>query len=330
VLFSALARLGFACLVVAALAPPALADSGPRVVASIKPLQSLAAGVMGDLGTPAAIVHDAGSPHTYVMRPSEARALAEAQLVVWVGPVYEGFLAKPIAALGDRARVLTLLDAPGIEVLPARGGGVWAHENGVDTTSTESGGVDVRPHAQLAEAAEADPHLFLDPHNAIAIVRDIADALAKLDPAHGAAYEKNAAATVARLQALDTELTRNLAPVRATPYVVFHDGEQYLERHYGLNGVGSVVVSPERPPGARRLAEIRERIRTLHAACVFAEPQFDSALVRTVAEGTDVRTGVLDYIGVDLKPGPDAYFDMMRGLGRSFAGCLSSAASNAH
>jgi len=291
------------------LAFPAAAEARtPYVAASIKPLQSLAAAVMQGVGTPDVIVHGAGSPHTYAMRPSEVRELTRAEIVFWIGPAYESFLAKAIAGLP--ARAIAMLDVPGITVLPARSGGVW---------DTAERGTQVH----LASLADADPHVFLDPRNAEAIVRAMAATLSTADPAHQAAYRKNAETTIARLQALDGELAAQLAPVEKTPYVVFHDGYQYLERRYGLNAVGSVVVSPERPPGARRLAEIRDKIKDLHAACVFAEPQFDSALVRTAAEGTSARIGVLDYLGTDLKPGPDAYFDMMRGLGRALVSCLT-------
>ena len=297
----------FALLLSSMAAAAARAEPGaPRVAASIKPLQSLAAQVMQGVGTPEVIVHGAGSPHTYAMRPSEERELTRADVVFWIGPAFERFLVKPVAGLA--ARTVAMLDAPGVTVLAARRGGMW-----------DSAGHEEDVH--LDSATDADPHLFLDPRNAQAIVRAMAATLRDADPAHAAAYGANADAAVARLQALDRELAAELAPVQKIPYVVFHDGYQYLERRYGLNAVGAVVVSPERPPGARRLAEIRDKIQSLHAACVFAEPQFDSALVRTVAEGT-ARVGVLDALGSDLKPGPDAYGEMMRGLGRALVSCL--------
>ena len=104
----------------------------------------------------------------------------------------------------------------------------------------------------------------------------------EVDPANATRYAANAEATVARIMALDGELRTTLAPVKTVPFVVFHDGYQYLEARYGLTAVGSVTVSPERTPGARRLGEVRRKIERLNAACVFAEPQFDNALVATV------------------------------------------------
>lgn len=287
----------------------AAAADAPRVVASFRPLQSLAAAVMAGLGTPAVIIHGAGSPHTYAMRPSEARELSRADVVFWIGPGFESFLAKPIAALGGRARTTPLIEAPGVAVLAARQGGTWESEEEHETGD--------------AHLATADPHIFLDPANAEAMVRAMAATLGAADPANRRHYDANAAAEIAKLQALDGELAAILAPVKGVPFVVFHDATQYLERRYGLAAVGSIVVSPERPPGARRIAEIRDKIETAHAACVFGEPQFESALVQTVVAGTHARTGVLDYVGVDLKPGAEAYFEMMRRLARALAGCLA-------
>ncbi len=284
------------------------APAAPRVVASFKPLQSLAAGVMAGIGEPGVIIHGTGSPHTYALRPTDARELARAEIVFWIGPNFEGFLAKPIAALSAHARAVALIKAPGVRVLEARRGGSWEKDSDAQV--------------QARDLANADPHIFLDPHNAEAMVEAMASTLTAADPQHAAQYEANAAVVIGRLKTLDGELAEMLAPVHGMPFVVFHDATQYLEHRYDLAAVGSIVVAPERPPGARRIAEIRAKIIATHAACVFAEPQFESALVRTVVAGTAARTGVLDYVGVDLPPGPDAYFQMMRGLARSLTGCL--------
>lgn len=289
------------------LAAPAAAQ--PKVTTSILPLQSLAAGVMAGIGEPATIVRSAGSPHSFSLRPSDARTLNASETIFWIGPEYETFLTKPLAALAGKARIVPLMTAAGVTALPAREGGAWeGHDHG---------------HAHKHSAAEADAHVFLDIDNAKAIVRVMAATLREADTANATRYTANAAVTIARLDALDAEMKTTLAPVTSVPFVVFHDGYQYVEKRYGLNAVGSVTVSPERTPGARRLGEIRRKIERLNAACVFAEPQFNNALVGTVLEGTKARRGLLDYIGVDQTPGPEAYFGMMRGLARDFAGCLA-------
>ena len=125
-----------------------------------------------------------------------------------------------------------------------------------------------------------------------------------------------------RIGALESSLDERLAPVRQRAFIVFHDGYGYFEHAFGLNGKGAVAVDPARPPGARRIAEMRGALAEHDVRCVFTEAQFEPDLVSTVIEGTGIRTGTLDPLGVDVEPGPDAWFEIMRGLGDSVADCL--------
>ena len=252
-----------------------------------------------------------GSPHTYAMRPSDARALEQADLVIWIGPGYENFLERPMAALAGRARSLVLSKAPGVTIRNARSGGVW------DTHDHAHG------HAHAKRGPEIDGHMFLDPINAKAFARAIGATLAEMDPANAERYGANARALEAKLDALDAELGAKLRPLAGRPFIVFHDSVQYLEARYGLTPAGSITVSPERRPSAQRLQRLRERIVRANAICVFAEPQFDAALVRTIVEGTRARTGTLDYVGAEMAPGPELYFNVMRGLAKDLAACLA-------
>ncbi len=270
----------------------------PRVVASIVPVHAIVAAVMEGVAAPALVVERGGSPHAYALRPSDARALARADLVFWMGAGLETFLAKPLAALADTARVVTLTDAEEIRHLPVRAGG--------------------KP------GDAADPHVWLDPANAVVIARAAAAALADADPDNRAIYAANAERFAARADALDAELEAFLAPVRTTPYAVLHDAFQHFERRYRLNAVGAVTAGPEHMPGAKRIQRIRERIETLGAPCLFSEPQFATALAETIARDVNARTGVLDPLGAALEPGPDAYFALMRGLARALVDCLAA------
>jgi zinc transport system substrate-binding protein len=293
----------------AALAAATAADAAPRVVTSFGPVQSVVAGVMDGIGTPEMLVKGGASPHAYAMRPSEARLLEEAQIVFWVGPEYETFLARPLASLAGRARNVALSRLPGAVKLDARDGGIWeddGHGHGHN-------------HAKKA----SDGHLFLDPRNMMLLAQAAANELARLDPPNARRYADNATKTVAMLDALDRELAGTLRPLAGKPFIVFHDALQYLEARYGLTPAGSITVSPERKPGAQRIQRIRERVRRSGAICVFAEPQFEPSLVRTVVEATDARTGTLDYAGTGVPPGPDFYPTVMRGLAISLTACLS-------
>ncbi|MFD1744160.1 zinc ABC transporter substrate-binding protein [Rhizobium helianthi] len=170
-----------------------------------------------------------------------------------------------------------------------------------------------------------DMHMWLDPHNAKAMVKEIEATLSASDSANAAAYKKNAEALIARIDQMDTDIATKLAPVKDKPSVVFHDAYQYFERHYGLNVVGSITVSPETAPGAARLSEIQAKLKTLNAGCVFAEPQFQPKLIEVVTAGTKAKSGTLDPEGATLKEGPDLYFQLMQGLSSSMADCLTKA-----
>lgn len=295
---------------IAAAAPAAAVD----VVTTVKPVHSLVSQVMAGVGEPVLLMRGAASPHTWSLRPSDARRLEGADLVVWVGPALETPLAKPLAALARRAKVLTLTRADGVRALPAREGGPWGeddHDHG-------------HSHGGKAGEAELDGHIWLDPANARAVVGAVAERLAAIDAANAGRYRENARRAAADLEALDAELARRLEPVRGRPFLVFHDAYQYLEQRYGLNAVGAIAVSPERKPGARRLQALRKRIAQSGASCVFREPQFDAGLVATVTEGTPARPAMLDPLGAAIADGPALYATLMRDMAGALAGCLSA------
>jgi zinc transport system substrate-binding protein len=317
-------------LCTAGLAAPAAADA--NVVVSIKPLHSLIAAVMQGLGEPHLIVRDAGSPHTYSLRPSDAKALERAEIVFWIGDEMETFLESTIETLARKATIVEVAHMDGLVLLANREGGAWeahddeeaGHDEHADADGDEehedAAGQDTEK--ELAHG-ETNMHLWLDSHNAMAIVAQAAKALSAADPSNAAAYAANAEAAQAQLTALDEELQATLSPVRNRPFVVFHDAYHYLENRYGLTAVGSVTVSPDQQPSAERLHELREKIGTSGAACAFAEPQFRPAIVDTIVEGLDTRVGVLDPLGADIENGPDLYFTLMRNNAEALSSCLS-------
>jgi zinc transport system substrate-binding protein len=283
------------------LAAPGAAAT-PRVLASIKPIHSLVAAVMQGAGTPALLIGGAYSPHSFSLKPSDARKIADAQIVFEVGPDLETYLTAAVPALAPHVRVVALEDAPGVRRLPARRGGLWEGDKD-----------DVGPN---------DPHVWLDPQNAIAMTRAIAAALSRADESHAALYAANAQHSIARLAALEKQLAARLAPARHKRYLVFHDAYQYFERRFGLSAAGSVTVAPGRPIGPDRVLSLRAAIAKGHIVCIFREPQFPPRLIATLAEGSKLRIGVLDPIGAALKPGPGLYPALLRGIAASLTACL--------
>lgn len=315
------------------------ASAAPEVVVSIKPIHSLVASIMKGVGEPKLIVEGAASPHTFTMKPSNARAVEGADMVFWMGPGMEAFLKKPLEALASDATVVELDDAEGLTKLPFRKGGAFeAHDHGHEghEHDHEETAEDDHDHGHDDHAGEAagdhhhdhgefDTHLWLDPMNAKAMAAAIEKSLAEADPENAEAYAANLVSLNGRIDALDKEIAEMIAPVKEKPFVVFHDAYQYFEDHYGVRVVGSITVSPEVVPGAERVQEIRQKVQELDAACVFAEPQFEPKLIQVVTEGTDARSGTLDPEGATLTEGPDLYFDLMRSIAINLKACLSAA-----
>ena len=304
-----------------AFATPASAAEPARVVASIKPIHALVAAVMQGAGSPILLIGGGASPHTYSLKPSDARALQNADVIFWVGKDLETFLEKPLTALPKTARVIELAAAPGVtllrshptdfreEPLHAEGGRDWTEHT--DDPGSQGG---------------SDMHVWLDADNARAIVRATVAALIAADPDRAEVYWGNGERTETRIAALDQALRSELAPLAGRPYVVFHDAYRYLEHRYGLTPVGSITLSPERQPSARRVAAIRRKIVASKATCIFGEPQLEPALLKTVSEGITIRIGVLDAEGgSEVAPGADAYFATMRNIGNALKACLGPA-----
>ena len=303
--------------------------AAPAVVASTKPVHSLVSAVMAGVAEPVLLVKGTASPHDYSLRPSDAAALESADIVFWTGHGMELFLADALATLSTQAQTVELAESEGIELLPMREGGAFeahAHEDGHDHghDGHDHEGHDHEDHAGHDHGeGEGDMHFWLDPENAKLMVAEIARVLAAADPENEAAYAANAAAEIEELGALTAEIDAMLADVKGKPFLVFHDAYQYFERRFGLEVAGSITVSPEAMPGAARVEELRARVIELGATCVFAEPNFEPAIVNMIVEGTEAKAGVLDPEGSALGEGPDLYADLLRGIASGLADCLN-------
>ena len=303
-------RVAVAVLLAWVLCSGGMAVAGVNVVVSIKPLHSLASAVMQGAGQPHLLLRGNASPHSYRLKPSDARALQRAQIVFWTGPGLEVFLDKPLVTLAGRAKIVRLIDAPGMVRLQARAGGLFA---------------DHKDEHDAPGHAGPDMHIWLDPDNAKAMVRAIARVLGGADPVNADLYRANRDKTLARIAQLDAMIKVRLAKNKAVPFVVFHDSYQYFERHFSLSAAASMSVNPAIAPGARRLSRIRNRLQALATACVFTEPQYPSGLVRAIVQGTGAKTETLDPLGARLKPGPELYFELVQAMAGSFARCFADA-----
>ena len=301
----------------------AVATADVKVVASIKPVHSLVASVMQGVSEPSLLVKGASSPHTYSLKPSQAKELQAADIVFWMSHDLEAFLENSIESIATNAKAVSLMDSHDLIKLNFREGGAFdAHDHGHDDHGDDKH--DDHGHDKHDDHGhdEVDPHVWLDPQNAKSLVHEIEEHLAEIDPSNAAKYEANAKAVMKKLDGLTKEIEADLKPIRERGYVVFHDAYQYFEKRFGVSAVGSITVSPEVLPGAERVSELRDKVKSLNASCVFSEPQFEPKLVKTITENTDAGTGVLDPLGANIKDGPELYFTLIRNMAKSLKDCL--------
>jgi zinc transport system substrate-binding protein len=294
--------------------------AAPKVVATIKPIHSIAANVMADVAEPRLLLDAAVSEHTAQLTPSQVEAMQNADLIIVVGENLEAFLHKALENPEiAQKKLFEAGELPGLRLLPVRSGGLWeTHHDEEEGHEHEQ--ADGEDHAH--EHGGNDPHIWMDPENVKLIARELARTLGTLDKENAAKYVANADKFASYLDALSKDLDSVVKPVRDKRYIVFHDAYQYFETRFGMAPAGSITVNPEVMPGARRIKEIHDRIASTNAVCVFAEPQFESKYVETVIEGTKAKVSVLDGLGAKEPAGREAYAGMMRKFVTALTSCL--------
>lgn len=286
--------------------------AAPKVVASIMPVHSLAASLMKGVGEPSLIIPANVSPHRFALKPSQRKAIAEADLVFWIGHGIEGRLAKTLSE--KKSSAVSLVNASGILTLKARSGGVWGNHDGHDHH-------DHHGHGEHGDVSK-DMHIWLDPVNASAMVKVMMRSLIKIDGNNRRLYETNGTKLIAALKKLERQIARDLSSVKNKPFIVFHDAYQYFEKRFGLNGAGALMVHSGHSPSAKRLFEVRKKILNANVTCVFREPQFDGRIAQSVVRGTSAKVGLLDPLGTSVKPGPDGYMQIIRDISKNLSDCL--------
>ena len=313
-----------------------------KVVTSIKPIHSLSSYIMDGVGSPGLIVDGYNSPHSFQLKPSHAKMLEQADIIFWIGEDLENFLEKPLDTIAKKAEKIELLEIKGIKKLKFRERNIFEEhddhghdakkeehdddgDHGHDAKKEEHDDDDDHGHDAKKEEhddheghghGEYDPHIWLDPINAKVILNEITEHLIENDSKNASTYRSNLAKALAEIDKLIidviTETNTDLS------YVVFHDAYQYYENRFNVNILGAMTVNPDVMPGAEQIHEIHEVIEHDNVSCILSEPQFNPDIIKSIAKDTNVKTGVLDPLGANLKPGKDLYFDLIRNMSASF------------
>ena len=326
------------------------ANADIKVVASIKPIHSLASYLMDGVGKPDLIVDGYNSPHGFALKPSHAKMLQNADLIFWVGEDLESFLEKPLKSIAKKAEKIELMEIKGLNKLEFRERNIFeghddhghdehkkedehkehghkedkhdehGHDDHKEDEHKEHGHKEDKhdDHHEHAHG-EHDPHIWLDPMNAKVILKEMAEHLIENDQENASTYKANLKKALKDLDKLTKKVKSELN--KDFKSIVFHDAYQYFEKRFDVNVLGAFTVNTDVLPGAEQLSEIREIIEHDKVSCVFSEPQFNPDIINAVAKDMNIKTGVLDPLGATLTPGKTLYFDLISNMSKSFKSC---------
>ena len=323
----------------------------PNVAADIAPVHSLVSRVMDGVGAPKLVVQSGASPHGYRLRPSEAKALQDADLVFWMGEELTPWLDGALETLASKASITTLLDQEGVILHDFRESVLFeAHDHSDHDDDKDHDDHDdhddekdhddhddhddekdhddhddhddEKGHDDHDDHGGHDPHAWLSPENAKLWLNIIASKLSVADPQNAAIYFMNAAAGQAEIEEMIAEVNATLKPVQGGKFVVFHDAYQYFENDFDFYASGAISLGDASDPSPARIEKIQKRIRDEGIQCVLAEPQYKKGLVSTVMEGSEAIASVIDPLGADLKTGPKLYTQLIKNMAKTLRDCL--------
>ncbi len=264
----------------------------PTVVTDIPPVHSLLAAVMGDLGAPTLLITGDDDHHHLQLRPSQARMLAGADLIFWIGPELTRWLPPAIETLANDAISTPLLAVRGTRTRPVSG-----------------------------DLSAADPHAWLDPVNIPIWLSAIARTLSDIDPENQGIYSENARRVATETGQLLSALEKVLIKAHDKKFVFAHDAYGYFTDRFDLSVAAVISDSDANAPGAARMKEVRNLLNSGSIACVFSERQQNQTLLRALAKDATVAVSLLDPVGFNLKPGPELYGNLMMNLATEMANC---------
>ena len=307
------------------------AKADVKVVTTIKPLHSLISNVMDGVGEPSLIIEGSTSPHSFVLKPSHAKLIEQADIIFWIGEDIETFMEKPLESIAKNAKKISFMELSSIEKLKFREENIFEHEDHDDHGHGEKKDHDDHGHGEKKDHddhgdgheghhhGEFDAHIWLDPANAKEMLHEIAHELADLDPANADKYESNADNTIKSIDNMISSVNSSIN--KDAKFIVFHDAYQYFEKRFGVATAGALTLNTDVLPGAKQISEIQEVIAEKDIKCIFSEPQFNPKIIETIAQDTGIKTGVLDPLGSIFDAGKSQYFTLINDLGDKLKDC---------
>ena len=269
---------------------PALvaADTEPlHVVVTIPVLKDLVEQVGGSYVHVTSLLKGYENEHTYAPKPSDLVAVRNAQLLFEVGLGLEVWVANLVKSAGRPS--LTIITT-------SRGIGLISDDHEAEAGHQDGGG---------------NPHVWMDPENAVTMMRHITEALVHADPGHAQGFRQNQASYLKRLDELRAELTHRLSKVSDRRFVAHHPAWPYFARRFGFEIVGTIQSQSASEPSAIHIQQLITTIKTQRIKTVVSEIQLSQRLPELLARETGARVVVLTTLPGGL-PRTDTYLDMLR------------------
>lgn len=299
-------RASAAALGLAALLSPLSSLAATNIVTSIKPVELLVKAVAPDDVEVTSLVPAGASPHNYSMRPSQRRALENADVIFWVGPEMETFLSRLLGAEEFRERAISLMH--GDDVPQAGNTDRHHHDHGHDDAHDHGDG--------------EDPHIWLDPALALDMAKAIHQALSQLDGADTQALDANLAQFETSLDEAETDIRRRLEPLAGISLFAYHDAFTRYAGHFNLKLEGVLTLNPELSPGARHIAEVQDKLRNANQPCLLTEPQFNRQWWRSITQDLDITFSTWDPLATAVESSRNGYVNFLKGIADNTLACL--------
>lgn len=299
-----------------AFAPLSAAQEPLRIVTSVKPLSLLTRAIAPEDTQVTTLIPAGASPHTYQLRPSDRRALAEADLILWVGPSMETFLQRLLENPELAPRVQSLMPAEEAQA---------DHEHEHEHASVEAN--DHEGHAGHNDGDGhhhdgVDPHVWLDPELALLMTHTISERLVKLAPNQHDAIERRLEELEQALHAQEEQVRPSLARLEGVDIFTYHDAFGRFAEHYGIHLAGALTPSPERTPGARHINAIQQKLRGANHPCLLTEPQFSRDWWSSLTEEVGLTISTWDPLASEIQETPDGYLKLQQSLADAALTCL--------
>ncbi|WP_303289244.1 zinc ABC transporter substrate-binding protein [Marinobacter sp. SS5-14b] len=284
--------------------------SAANVVTSIKPLELLVKAVAGDSVSVSTIVPPGSSPHNYSMKPSQRRALEQAEAIFWVGPEMETFLSRLLGGHEFDGRVVAFTEIS---------------EGEDNHREDEHSGHDDHGHDH---GDGEDPHIWTDPQLALNMARDIHARLITLEDMKKEELDANLARFEQDLNAAERDIKASLAPLQGISLFAYHSAFERFAEHYELQLDGVLTLNPELSPGARHIAEVQDKLRQANQPCLLTEPQFNRQWWRSITEGLNVTFSTWDPLATDIESTSEGYIQFQQSIADAVLECLPEQAQH--